>query len=835
MQVGIERERILQLRKELRNICACRWFYNFETHISEGNTVSTSLSLSTNQYAETESEPTDNLYLALIQCFGIILCGYVAGRFGVITKTEANGMNTFVGTFALPSLIFMSLAKLDFTLVNWKFLLAVLLAKSCVFIAVLAVSLVIKKPSNPGRSALFAIFTTQSNDFAIGYPMIYALYGKTHPEYAAYLYLMAPISLAILNPIGFILLEINKRRVEEHTSCRDMVYSIVKGVVLNPVLFMTVLGIIGNLIFKHNVPHLLAAILEVLGNAFSASALFLLGLMMVGKIHKLKGTALVIPGILISVKLLVLPLVIRESIILLNAGDNVTETRDLSTYGFLYGTIPTAPALFIFTLRYNLEIDLIASAMVACTFLSAPLMFVSAKVINAVSAGMTPVSYARQLNTFSFDISVVSATACIWLLICFLGFGRKRYNQVTHRCTLCLVIAQFAIAIGVIMWSKLDSNNNQTILWYIQFILITTGVYASRIWTAAIAATLLFLSSRSLSFVENLVKWFYPLGWGVPLLMVTLTCITVRLNPSDLDFKNPNFQLGRTQAAVSSFVLIFCFIVTLGCLVLQQRYERRHNAMSYEHLRNNAVQSTIESNERTVVDVEDLVSPLIDATPRFGCEFQNGCPNGACRAGEDGSNCEEENGTNANNDPQILRHLVLLILLLCSMFIGLSISVGTLIMEQLTGIYAELAFLDVTLNFGQSLIAFAIFGLDPSLGKLGCWLRKICRKWQCGRELELPCEEALSPEVKEIREQFSRCHLDACRARISMCRRRLLRVYRGVFSGTDLVNWLLEVGIVNNREDAVQYGRCLLESRVLQHVDGTHHFYDQNLLYTFNA
>ncbi|KYN35218.1 hypothetical protein ALC56_10393 [Trachymyrmex septentrionalis] len=724
---------------------------------------------------------------------------YIAGRFGMITKTGANGLNTFVGTFALPSLIFLSLAKLHFTLVNWKFLLAVLLAKSCVFITVLVVSLVIQKPSNPGRAALFAIFTTQSNDFAIGYPMIYALYGRTHPEYATYLYLMAPISLAILNPIGFVLLEIGKRR---------------------------------NFIFNHNVPRLLATILEVFGNAFSASALFLLGIMMVGKIHKLKGTALVIPGILISVKLLVLPLVIRESIILLNAGDNVTETRNLSTYGFLYGTIPTAPALFIFTLRYNTEIDLIASAMVACTFLSAPLMFVSAKVINAVSAGITPASYAQQLNNFSFDISVASAAACIWLLICFLGFGRKRYNKVTHRCTLCIVIAQFAIAIGVIIWSKLDSDSNQ-ILWYIQFILITTGVYASRIWTAAIAATLLFLSSRSLSFVENLQKWFYLFGWGVPLLMVTLICITVRLNPSDLDLKNPNFQLGRIQAAISSFVLIFCFIVTLGCLILQQRYQRMHNMMSYEHLRNNVQNSTTENNERTIVDVEDLVSPLINSTSIIGCEFQNGCSNEACRANGDG--CEEENGTNADDDPQILRHAVFLILLLCSMFIGLSISVGTLIMEQLTGIYAELAFLDVTLNFGQSLIAFAIFGLDPSLGKLGCWLRKMCRKWQSGKELQLPCEEALSSEVKEIREQFSRCHLDACRARISMCRRRLLRVYRGVFSGTDLVNWLLEVGIVDNREDAVRYGRCLLESRVLQHVDGTRHFYDENLLYTFNA
>jgi len=49
---------------------------------------------------------------------------------------------------------------------------------------------------------------------------------------------------------------------------------------------------------------------------------------------------------------------------------------------------------------------------------------------------------------------------------------------------------------------------------------MTTGVYASRIWTAAIAATLLFLSSRSLSFVENLQKWFYPFGWGYNYIII---------------------------------------------------------------------------------------------------------------------------------------------------------------------------------------------------------------------------------------------------------------------------------------------------------------------------
>lgn len=52
--------------------------------------------------------------------------------------------------------------------------------------------------------------------------------------------------------------------------------------------------------------------------------------------------------------------------------------------------------------------------------------------------------------------------------------------------------------------------------------------------------------------------------------------------------------------------------MTLGCLVLQQRYQRRNISESYEHLTNNTENSTTDNNERRVVDVEDLVSPLIN-------------------------------------------------------------------------------------------------------------------------------------------------------------------------------------------------------------------------------
>lgn len=139
----------------------------------------------------------------------IFIFSYIAGRLKIITNADTKGLNTFVGTFALPALIFRSLVVLNWQTVNWIFLLAILISKAIVFFAVGAISLLMTRPLNYGRAGILSIFCTQSNDFAIGSPILNALYHNTHPEYASYLYLMAPLSLAILNPIGYIFLELS--------------------------------------------------------------------------------------------------------------------------------------------------------------------------------------------------------------------------------------------------------------------------------------------------------------------------------------------------------------------------------------------------------------------------------------------------------------------------------------------------------------------------------------------------------------------------------------------------------------------------------------------------
>lgn len=107
-----------------------------------------------------------------------------------------------------------------------------------------------------------------------------ALYKRSHPEYKNYLYLVAPVNLIFLNPIAFIMMEISKQKSMENEEMQNrsikgfgqtyerpgvttVMKRVMKGVLLNPVIIMTALGIIGNLVFSHCVPHTLRGTLDV--------------------------------------------------------------------------------------------------------------------------------------------------------------------------------------------------------------------------------------------------------------------------------------------------------------------------------------------------------------------------------------------------------------------------------------------------------------------------------------------------------------------------------------------------------------------------------------------
>jgi predicted permease len=373
-----------------------------------------------------------NLYPALVQVFAIIFIGYLAGSFELITKPQALGLNKFVSKFALPALLFKSIVVLDFSSVNWLFLTSIFFSKAIVFISAITIAVITIRPINIGQAAIFAIYVSQSNDFALGAPIINAVYGKTHPDYLHYIYLLAPISLCILNPFGFLMMEANEiitenKKQQQHktnafiddknsdsglpneafeeadisennntnldaissvdttqktsaesdassldfsnlvdpvqvkrdfrsnastlkcsVSKSQLIKSTIWSTISNPIVFMTIIGIVANFVLKQKIPSLIEPILSSLADSFSAIALFFLGYTMIGKIKNLTFSTVIIILVLVFAKSLVFPLITREIVLHIHNFYNQTsanETESLSTFSFLYGTFPAAPSV----------------------------------------------------------------------------------------------------------------------------------------------------------------------------------------------------------------------------------------------------------------------------------------------------------------------------------------------------------------------------------------------------------------------------------------------------------------------------------------------------------
>lgn len=915
----------------------------------------------------------DNLYPAIIQCFFIILAGYIAGRVSLISSSQSRGIGLFVSNFCLPALLFKNMCILDFSVVNWMFLTSILISKSLVFFLVVFVTLVAKRPLNYGYAGMFGIFATQSNDFALGYPIIQALYQNSHPDYLKYIYLIAPISVVFLNPIGFILLEIQKRRTQAakdsshsqesesllgnsgsvsktleatpHTSTAMVAVHVFKGVISNPIVFMTVIGIIGNFIFKHNLPSVIEGILTALGNAFSATALFYLGLSLVGKVSGTVGIGLLVPLLLIAAKALVLPLVIWQIVGTLEraSGDAIStnKTMSLSMYGFLYGTFPTAPSVFLYASQYSVAQDTVATGMVAGTFFSAPMMFMSAKMLTVVVN--SEMDYKTLLLETSFDTSIISVVCCVWV-IGILLFS-KRYKKMPHQFLLCLVFTHLLSCIGMIIYNGQDCGQ---LSWkhYLQFALILIGVFSTRCWTAMISLALYMLHCRSLCSVLRFKAWMYLFAFGFPVFCTGLLFILGSHHVHDeID---PSFHYGSDQSILSVVVLFVCSVINIVCLILKQRNSRERSeacltsnsessgdsttllkqkrprkiykppkptksgANNYsgatEQFTTSSVQTDLESLpgsrvessgsftgslslnsecERKIAeskqncdtctggclqdkDFEDIVpfpserdnllssenSSISEASSVQESLEDKVCRYGTCnqdqrrscarlvrsyhadtaliQSEESGVTVTSKSPSKSKNNFQSGKFMILLIYNQVSMIVGIFLCSWRLMHRHYdkSGTYVEIEFLDGVFNYGQGFLLLAIFGFDTKFIFLPC-----IRKWRrliYGIEIvAIPDREDLDEKTRHLCDQFLRYHKDNCIKDIVSDKVFRLQRYKSVFTGQDMCNWLIEVGLARDRSEAVTYAQSLLIGQVLRHVTNEHHFHDMPYFYQF--
>ncbi|XP_023786730.1 integral membrane protein GPR155 isoform X2 [Cyanistes caeruleus] len=749
----------------------------------------------------TPSMSISRLFPALLECFGIILCGYIAGRANIITSTQAKGLGNFVSRFALPALLFKNMVVLNFSNVNWSFLYSVLIAKAAVFFLVCVLTLLVASPENRfSKAGLFPIFATQSNDFALGYPIVEALYQTTYPEYLQYIYLVAPISLMMLNPLGFIFCEIQKWRNNRTVSQSKIkiVGLALLRVLQNPIVFMVFVGIASNFILGQKIPEYLENFLDGLGSSFSGSALFYLGLTMVGQTKKLTKGMFVALILLITAKLLMMPFLCREMVELLDKSDSVVNHTSLSNYAFLYGVFPAAPGVAIFASQFNMEVGIITSGMVISTFVSAPIMYVSAWLLTIPS--MDPNPLAAALQNVSFDISIVSLISLTWsLTVVVLS---KKYKQLPHMITTNLLVAQFIACIGMVAWNFTVQEKDITIQ-ILVFIFLYSSLYSTYLWTGFLSFSLFLLKKRET--VKIPIGFIIIAGWGVPTVLVGILLIVGERNNTSIDSA---FFYGKHQIITTAVVLFISILmsgISLMCMNRSRQgssygvlnpYSPRSSVEEVEvggsgqnHISATVTQSSPESSAQSSPESSSQSSPRSSAqtsAERGCCSCQT--TNGELSCAEDSkavsntveskvppietvdqcvNHCSaqtcvlaQEEQLLQTGDKQLARHVLLCLLLIVGLFANLSSCLWWLFNQEPGRLYVELQFFCAVFNFGQGFICFGIFGLDKHLIILP-FKRRLEFFW--GRKEAAGHTDACVPEeIRMTCQQFVRYHRDHC-------------------------------------------------------------------------
>ncbi|XP_017164522.1 integral membrane protein GPR155 isoform X4 [Poecilia reticulata] len=648
-----------------------------------------------------------------------------------------------------------------------------------VFVLVCVLTLMVASPDNRySKAGLYAIFATQSNDFALGYPIVDALYRSTYPEYLQYIYLVAPVSLMLLNPIGFALCEVQRWRQESHLQHNSLgiLGIVVLQVLKNPIVFMVIVGIISHFALGEQIPSVLSEFIDGLANSFGGAALFYLGLTMVGQLRKLTRDTGVTLILLITAKLLVMPLVCKDMVDILDVGVNSTSPNhtSLSNFAFVYGVFPTAPSVAIYAGHYNMELEVVTSGMVISTFLSAPIMYVSAWLLTIPL--MDPSPLVAELENVSFNISIISLIGLVWTIAVML-LSRK-FNQLPHLFVLNLFLAQFLVCISMILWNFLVKQEDNFLSKGLTFTLLYGSLYSTYIWTGLIPLCLALTNRDDLLRLRPGV--FMAVGWGIPFVMVGLLLISGERTET-LDSA---FFYGRAQIISSAVVLAVS--LALGAVSLMGLSLGGREQVGYEALSRAAV-TGINDELRIPADLEDQqqqeanstnsptcginsyfhnISPL-QTRPDMMASTQSTGHSGALCDGQQPRSSDSEQpldlpppGLQSSDDKQTVRHMLLCLLLSVSLLANLSSCLWWLFNKDPGRLYLELQFFCAVANYGQGFLSFGIFGLDRHL-IIVPFKKRFLSLWH-NRDGEDLSPSAVPEDVRLTCTQFVRYHKDQC-------------------------------------------------------------------------
>ena len=239
------------------------------------------------------------IFSSVLPVFGLVLCGWAAGRMRLVGAESSDALNQFVYYFALPAMLFAAVARGSLEQIfNLPFLSGVVAATLACAAAGFALSAWLSG-GTPQEHSLRALNASFSNTGYLGIPLVTVAYG---PEAALPAAMATVATNVMLFATGLTLLELFDRKHSEHG--KGIALALL-GTVRSPLIWPIALAIL-LVAVELTLPVPLMRFADLLAAAAGPGALFALGLF-VSRQSMRDGMLAAAPGVVL--KLLLHPLI----------------------------------------------------------------------------------------------------------------------------------------------------------------------------------------------------------------------------------------------------------------------------------------------------------------------------------------------------------------------------------------------------------------------------------------------------------------------------------------------------------------------------------------------
>lgn len=291
----------------------------------------------------------------ILPVFGIMLAGYLAGRFRLLGDASSEALNRFVYFVSLPALFFVSLARVPVDEVfNGPFLAAF----GGGLLGTFGVALLIGAFVFPNRLAalglhgLCAIF---SNTGYLGIPLLLITFG----DFGSLPGIISTVIMGtVVMGLGIVLIETD---LSQGRGPLKILASVGKGVAKSPLILSAGAGLLVSALGVP-LPGPLATFSDILGAAASPCALFAIGLFLAGQSVT---TGLVEIGWLVTLKLILQP-----AITWWLAFGVMSMDPTWAAAAVVQAALPTGALVFVLAQQYGIFVHRATATIMVSTVLS---------------------------------------------------------------------------------------------------------------------------------------------------------------------------------------------------------------------------------------------------------------------------------------------------------------------------------------------------------------------------------------------------------------------------------------------------------------------------------